>query len=168
MMIVAFASLVLLAIAGITYFIRNRYGTTDVSNIPTSTHKTGLYKGSVVIQVRKKNYNTLTEPKKVEFTAIVKEKSRFGDKIEVKYIKLINTPDIYHTKIMAALNDQHELIPLKDVQWQYNIPDVLIKRDDLRTLLNNKKVTIGEIEVKIDEDIERSEILDIVIQETHE
>lgn len=68
---------------------------------------------------------------------------------------------------MNVLKDQCELIPLKAVQWQYEIPDVLITKDDLRILLNNKEVTIGETQVKLEDDLERGEILDIVIQETH-
>lgn len=139
----------------------------DPSTIPSSPHKTGIYKGDVTIQVTKKGYNFLTEPRSVPFTAIVKEKKRYGDKIEVKYVKLINTPNYLTNKILDALNDKHELIPLKDVKWEYDIPDVLIDRASLRELLNGGEVTIGEIHVKLDSDIERKEMLDIVIEETH-
>lgn len=82
----------IIATAIIVGFLHKVYGKELPTDIPTNPHKTGLYKDSVTIKVNKKGYNFVYEKKSVEFTAVVKEKARYGDKIEVNYVKLINTP----------------------------------------------------------------------------
>jgi hypothetical protein len=161
------SSIVLILVYGITLYKR-RGRKIGKSNIPTGFNKTGIYKGKIEIRLLKTGYSTITELRPVDFTAIVKEKNRYGDEIEVEYINLINTSKTHRVDIMSALKHKRGLIPLKDVEWKYDVADVLINRNELRVLLNTKTVKIGDIEIKLDNDIERTEILDIIIEETHE
>lgn len=160
---------IFLFMVGVGFYIKKRYKSNNgYSRLPTGHNKTGIYKDYVNIEVPKAGYYTLTETKSINFTAIIKEKKRYGDNIEVEYVKLVNAPSNYSVRIMRELKDTKELIPLNKIEWEYEVPDVLIKRTDFRALLNNRFVKIGKIEVKLDEDIERSEMLDIVIEESHE
>lgn len=136
----------------------------EIVNIEMDPYtKVGIYRGEIGVQ--KQGTSIPWDITKV-FTVLVAEKRRFGDKIEVKYLKLLKADSNYKGKILTALKTSRKLIPLDKVIWEHEAPDVVLTRERLRTLMNERELEVGNFKMVIDEDIDRHETLDIIIKET--
>lgn len=107
----------------------------------------------------------------VKYSARIIEIKRYNDKVEVEYVDLLNTNSVlgqsYDSDILAFLKRTKKLVDYKDIEWEFNAPDILLDRDMFREFINKGEIKVYGIEIRIDEDIERSELLDIIINERY-
>jgi hypothetical protein len=142
---------------------KSKISTPDQYKVPKSS-KIGIVRGKIDYKATYTHFD-------IDYVAQVREIKRYNDKVEVEYIQLLNVDSFlsssFDTDILNSIRRRNKLINYEDVEWEFNAPDILLERDMFRELINKGSINVYDIEIRIDEDIERGEMLDIIINETY-